>query len=104
MGSPARPGLLHHQLARFGVGPAPKQVAFTPDGKELWVTDLGGDGVEIYDARSGRRRGEVNLANRGAVEVIFTRDGRTAYVSQMQTASVYEVDTATRKVRRHLAT
>jgi YVTN family beta-propeller protein len=97
-------GLLHHQLDQFKVGPAPKQVAFTPDGEELWVTDLGGDGVEIYDAQSGKRLGDVSLANKGAVEVIFTDDGTTAYVSQMQTASVYEINTATRKVKRHLFT
>lgn len=97
-------GLLHHQLDQFEVGPAPKQVAFTPDGEELWVTDLGGDGVEIYDPRSGKRLGDVSLADKGAVEVIFTADGTTAYVSQMQTASVYEIDTATRKVKRQLFT
>jgi len=79
-------------------------VAFTPDGEELWVTDLGGDGVEIYDAQSGKRLGDVSLADKGAVEVIFTADGATAYVSQMQTASVYEIDTATRKFKRHLFT
>ncbi|MGH2554439.1 MAG: YncE family protein [Actinomycetota bacterium] len=97
-------GLLHHQLDQFKVGPAPKQVAFTPDGDELWVTDLGGDGVEVYDAQSGKRLGDVSLADKGAVEVIFTDDGATAYVSQMQTASVYEIDTATREVKRHLFT
>jgi YVTN family beta-propeller protein len=34
--------------------------------------------------------------------VIFNRDGSRAYASQMETASLYEVDTATRKVRRWL--
>jgi len=36
--------------------------------------------------------------------VIFTRDGKTAYASQMETASVYEIDRATRTVKRQLKT
>ncbi len=97
-------GQLLHEVDQFDVGPAPKQVAFTPDGSQLWVTDLGGDGVEVYDAVTHRKLGDVNLHDAGAVEVVFTRDGRTAYVSQMETASVYEIDAAGRTVRRQLFT
>jgi YVTN family beta-propeller protein len=97
-------GQLHHKIAEFDVGSAPKQVAFSPDGRELWVTLLGGPGVEVYRARSGKRLETIALGDHGSVEVIFTSDGSTAYVSQMESASVFEIDTATRKVTRQLST
>ena len=97
-------GLLYQSVIRFKTGPAPKQVAFSPDGKELWVSDLGGYGVEVFDPATGKRLALVKLGQHGAVEVIFTRDGKTVYASQMETASVYEIDRATRTVKRVLKT
>jgi DNA-binding beta-propeller fold protein YncE len=97
-------GQLFESLVRFSCGPEPKQVAFTPDGKELWVTLLSGHGIEIFDPLSGRKIDEVDLGQYGAVEVIFTRDGKTAYASQMETASVCEIDRVTRTVRRQFNT
>ncbi|CAN5271891.1 hypothetical protein BH20ACT24_BH20ACT24_14920 [soil metagenome] len=97
-------GLLHHQMGAFDTGVQPKQVAFSPDGTELWVTPLGEPGIEVYDAATFRLLGEIETGDYGSVEVTFTRDGSTAYVSQMQTASVFEIDVATRTVRRQLFT
>lgn len=88
----------------FTTGAAPKQVAFTPDGSELWVTLLGGAGVEIFDPFTGEALGSIDLPQAGAVEVIFDSSGETAYVSQMETATVYEVDVDTRSVTRELVT
>ena len=97
-------GLLHHKLGEARTGSNPKQVAFTPDGKELWVTLLGGHGVEVFDVPGLRRKRSIRLGEHGAVEVVFSRDGRTAYASQMETASVWVIDRRTHRVRRHLAT
>ncbi|HLA81497.1 MAG TPA: beta-propeller fold lactonase family protein [Thermoleophilia bacterium] len=97
-------GLLYESLVRFKCGPNPKQVAFSPDGKEMWVSLLGGYGLEIFEPMTGKKLDQVKLGEHGAVEVIFTRDGRTVYASQMETASVYEIDRATREVKRHFKT
>ena len=98
-------GQLHEELLRFRTGRQPKQVAFSPDGSELWVTPLDStDGVEVYDAATGRRTHRIRLGRHGAVEVVFTADGATAYVSQMETASVFAIDTATYEVARRYAT
>jgi DNA-binding beta-propeller fold protein YncE len=97
-------GLLLHKLGEFETGSAPKQVAFTPDSTQIWVTDLGSSGVEVFDTVTFERLAEIPSGEYGTVEVIFTRDGSTAYVSQMQTASVFEIDTATFTVRRQLYT
>jgi len=93
-------GLLYGSLLRFKCGPNPKQVAFSPDGTEMWVSLLGGYGLEIFEPTTGKKIDQVKLGEHGAVEVIFTRDGKTAYASQMETASVYEIDRATRAVKR----
>jgi len=97
-------GQLYQSLVRFKCGPNPKQVAFTPDGTEMWVSLLGGYGLEIYEPTTGKKLGGVKLGEHGAVEVIFTRDGTTVYASQMETASVYEIDRATLAVKRHFNT
>jgi len=97
-------GLLHHKLGELRSGSNPKQVAFSPDGRELWVSLLGGHGVEVFDTSTMRRRKAIRLGQHGAVEVLFTGDGRTVYASQMETASVWEIDRASFRVRRHLAT
>jgi YVTN family beta-propeller protein len=98
------PGQLVDKLIEFPVGVLPKQVAFTPDGGELWVTLLGGDGVEVYAPLTGDLLARLDLPQAGAVEVIFNRQGTIAYVSQMETARVYEVDVATKEVVRTLQT
>jgi DNA-binding beta-propeller fold protein YncE len=97
-------GLLHHKLGVVRTGPAPKQVAFTPDGREMWVTLLGGHGLQVFDRATLRRTAEVRLGRHGAVEVVFSRDGSTVYASQMETASVFEIDRRTHRVRRQLPT
>ena len=92
------------RVRAFATGDAPKQVAFTPDGEEVWVTLLGGTGLEVYDTDDGTRVAAVDLPEAGSVEVIFGRSGERAYVSQMETASVYEIDTGSYEVVRRFGT
>ena len=70
----------------------------------MWVSLLGGFGLEIFDPTTGTKIGGVKLGKYGAVEVIFSRDGTKVYASQMETASVYEIDRATRTIKRHFDT
>jgi len=97
-------GLLHHCVNVFGCGPSPKQVAFSRDGRQLWVSTMGATGVEVYNWRTGRLLGRVDMGPNGAVEVLFTRAGKKVYASQMQTASVYAIDARTRRLGRRYPT
>ena len=98
-------GQLHHKRYEAKTGSNPKQVAFTPDGKQLWVTLLGSRGVQVFDTATGALLDVIIMGTRGgAVEVIFNLAGTRAYVSQMETASVYELDTQKRKVLRRFGT
>lgn len=85
-------------------GSSPKQVAFTPDGSELWVTLLAGSGLEVYDPYRGALVAAVDLPHAGSVEVIFDAAGTTAYVSQMETATIYEIDVSTHRITSTLET
>jgi len=84
---------------------APKGVAISPDGTEIWASILNGPpSIEVYDVATGIRTDEIALGEHGAVEVLFTSDGTKAYASQMETARVYEIDTATHEVLRQFET
>jgi YVTN family beta-propeller protein len=99
------PGQLHHKHYETKTGSNPKQVTFTPDSKEMWVTLLGSRGMQVFETATGKLTNTIVLGDKGgAVEVVFTKDGKRAYASQMETASVYEVDTATKQVLRQFAT
>lgn len=98
-------GQLVHNLGTITTAGAPKGVVVTPNGKEAWATILNGPpSIEILDLATQRRSGVVNIGKYGAVELEFTRDGRFAYASQMETAKVFEIDTASRKVTRSFDT
>ncbi len=98
-------GQLHRHRWDARTGSNPKQVAFSPSGTELWVPLLGSRGVDVFRTSDGQKITTVGLGNNlGAVEVIFNRAGTRAFVSQMQTASVFEIDVSTKKVLRRFQT
>ena len=96
-------GQILQSLTRFKCGKQPKQVLFTPDSKELWVAILGGGktGLEAYDALTGKQLAAINLGGHEGTELTMTKDGKTIFVSQMATSTIWEVDRATRTVVRH---
>jgi DNA-binding beta-propeller fold protein YncE len=85
---------------RFKTGQGPQQLAFSPDGRELWAALLKGQGLEVYGAASGSETGEVSLGGKGAADIVFTGDGETIYAAQPSTNLVYEVDRVSRAVKR----
>lgn len=98
-------GMVVHALNMFSTAGAPKAVAVTPDKSEVWATILNGPpSIEIFDPRTGKKLGGMDLGENGAVEVIFTDDGALAYASQMETAKVFEIDVASRTVLREFDT
>jgi DNA-binding beta-propeller fold protein YncE len=97
-------GQVLDKAIQFVTGDAPKQVAFRPGSDELWVTLLAGAGFEVYDPATGVQIAAVDLPKAGSVEVIFNRSGSLAYISQMETGSVYEVDADSKEILRVMPT
>ncbi len=84
---------------------APKGVSVTHDGTEAWTSILNGPpSIQIFDPRTGKLLGGVDIGEHGAVEVIFNAAGTLAYTSQMETAKCFEIDVATRTVLREFDT
>lgn len=98
-------GQVVQSLAMMATAGAPKGVALSPDGSEAWTSILNGPpSIEIFEPRSGKRLGGIDIGKHGAVEVIFSKDGSRAYASQMETARVFEIDVKRRKVLRSFRT
>jgi DNA-binding beta-propeller fold protein YncE len=93
-------GQLVHHLFDINYIPSPKGAAFSPDGKEIWVASLLNKkrGVSVFDSKTGKMITNINLNNGGGVEIIFSKDGSKVYVSQMETAKVFEIDAKSKKV------
>ena len=100
-----RAGQVVEKVVEFKSGHHPKGLRFTPDGEEIWASFLGGPpSTAGYDARTGEELHELTLGKHGAVEVIYSLDGERVYASQMETASVYEIDRDSGALLRTLAT
>lgn len=82
--------------------PSPKGVAFTPDRQEFWVTSLMNKarGVVVFDAKTGEHKKDIKLPDGGGVEIIFNSEGSRAFVSQMETGRVFEIDAETKEILR----
>ncbi len=101
-----KPGQLLHLLWQSPSGASPKGAAFTPNGEEIWVSLLMGKkaGANVFRASDGEKLQSINLKDNGGVEVVFNRAGDRAYISQMETDTVYEIDVATREILRSFPT
>ena len=80
------------------VGPVPKFLAVSPDGKVLVVSNWCGDSVSIVDTATGQevRRVHVGRNPRG---VAITADSRTAYIALMGAGRLAVIDLPTGNVR-----
>jgi len=94
-------GQVLHGIGLITTLGAPKGVSVTPDGSEAWTSILDGPpSIQIFDPRTGKDLGEIDLGDHGAVEVIFNEAGTLAYTSQMETAKCFEIDVKTHTVLR----
>jgi YVTN family beta-propeller protein len=88
-------------VRRLKIGGNPYNLTFSPDGHFLYVLDWSSessrDEVLVYDVQADRVDGRIEVSTWPA-HGIFTRDGRTYYVSSETAGNVATIDTATRKI------
>jgi YVTN family beta-propeller protein len=90
-------------------GTRPRRFAATPDGKELWVSsELSGE-VNIIDREKFAIAGKIEFLPPGVqkvdvtpVDVVITKDGKTAYVTLDHAARLAVVDVQTRTVMSYI--
>lgn len=86
-------------------GGQPKGLEIAEKRGEIWVAGLSGNpSVAVHDLDTGQRLHSVRLDNHGAVEVVLDKDEARAWFSQMETARVYELDTASANILRKMST
>lgn len=76
---------------------APHEAFFAADNRTVWVGTRGVDYVEIVDGLDGGVIGMVDTYG-GPSKVLFSPDGKTAYVNHVRSPSVSFIDVASRKV------
>ena len=97
-----RPGGVELELvARVATGILPKSVEVSPDGQSVFVCNFGlkhRDNVWRYDTASSTHDGTLEFRGT-AVEIAFTGDGQTLFVSDFGGARVFEVDAESLEIR-----
>jgi len=108
--SPARPAVARTErggprlrvVSHVRTGIQPKSVEVSPDGRHVWVANFGRpdrENVFVYDAETLERVGTVEFPG-NAVEIAFSADSRTAFVSNFREHRIEVVDTQTFAVQR----
>jgi YVTN family beta-propeller protein len=88
-------------VATYPLGFTPALAAIAPNG-ELWVTDTDNGKLVFLDAANGTKLGEIETAA-GAHAFAFSRDGKKAYVTNQEAASVSVIDVATRAMTKTIS-
>lgn len=88
------------EVARVVVGHDwhPYSVALHPSGKELYVANTRSERLTIIDTTTDTVAGEVDVGSVGSRAVVFSKDGKHAFVSIENTSEVVAVDTGERKI------
>jgi YVTN family beta-propeller protein len=86
-----------HRLAIMDSGTKPKSVEFSPDGSRMYVAQLDGNGLDVYDVATLSHLGEIRLSppqrdSRGFVEIAFRPGSGEIWISQMTTGEVHILD------------
>jgi YVTN family beta-propeller protein len=79
----------------------PVNLAFTPDGREVWAACEASGSVVVVDAAKRVKVAEIPVGGQ-ATDLVFSPDGSKAYVTSRLNDSVVVIDVATRKVLRSM--
>lgn len=88
-------------LRTQALGFTPGMAATGPDGA-LWVTDADNGKVVLFAAADSVKTGEI-ATGAGAHGIAFSRDGKTAFVSNQSAGTVSVIDIAGKQVTKSLA-
>src|SRR6059058_6037482 len=87
-------------LRTIHVGDNPRTVAFTPDGRHVWVSAEAGGNVTVIDVATDSvlRQFPIRDGKTKPVRIAFSPDARLAYLTEGAAATVSVIDVATSRV------
>lgn len=85
----------------YNLGFMPGMAALGPDGN-VWVTDADDGKVILFMATMDMKMGEIKTGD-GAHAIVFSGDGKTAYVTNQMASTVSVIDIATQSVTKTIA-
>lgn len=85
-------------LRHVKVSDVPRGLAFSQDGRTLYVAIMYGSHLEQIDTTSGKVTGRITGVGKAPRDLVRDRDGRYLYVSANQSNSVAKVDLGKGKV------
>ena len=78
-------------------GQVPIRLKFTPDGKQVLVSNARSNRVVIFDAQTRQKTGEVEVGS-APIGLLITPDGRRAFVANTDSHHVTVIDLSSRQV------
>ncbi len=96
IGDPGHP----HVIGHFTPGFPAHDLAFSPDGRRVWITSAAGPDVTVFDARNQHALFRVPV---GAPPQHLAFHGRYAYLTSGYGSTIEKVDAATGHVMRTTA-
>ena len=84
-------------------GEGPQRVQFTPDGAQVWASNVRSNTLTAFDARTRKLLGSVPVAG-GPGGIVFSPDSRRGYFALAGVNRVAVVDVASRSVLRMIET
>ena len=78
------------------IGECPQGMAFSPDNRRLYVTNMNSDSISVIDTQSKKRIGEIPTG-KGPVRIGVTPDGKTLVYALQTGEAVGFANAETRK-------
>ena len=85
------------------VGRGPEGFDVSPDGRQVWAAHSQDGGVSIIDLASKKVTGTSDAQTRRSNRLRFTRDGRYALISDVDSGDVVVIDTESHAIARRIA-
>ena len=84
-------------LAVIPTGPRAEGLDISPDGRELWVTNVNESTISIIDIASQKEIEKIKLPTAFSNRLKFTLDGRYVFVSELRGNEMVVLDAVTRR-------
>jgi YVTN family beta-propeller protein len=89
------------EVTVIAIGERPQGMAFSPDGRRLYVTNMNSDSISIIDTQAKKRIADIPTG-KGPVRIRITPDGKTAVYALQQGEAVGFANTGTRREEAQL--